>query len=183
MSRPLRLVLPLGALLALGYLAGMVAIGAMPVQRQLVRFEARGVLALPPEAVRRVRLEAGGHGVELVRAGEGAWARAGGGSLGPGAAAQLDTAVKVMHRSGPVREIAAAELAGVDTGPFRLDAAELVVAVYGDRPEPVLTARFGALNPEGFLQYMRLDGDPRVYLMSRFVAGEWRSALEEAGKP
>jgi len=42
----------------------------------------------------------------------------------------------------------------------------------------VLTVRFGALNPEGFLQYMRIDGDPKVYLMSRFIGAEWTAALE-----
>lgn len=183
MTRTARLALPLAAMLALGYLAAMVAIGAMPVQRQLVRFEAKGVLTLPPEAVRRVRLEADGRGVEVVRTGDNAWARAGGGALPAGAAAQLDTAVKVMHRSGPVRVIEAAELAGVDTRPFGLDEPGLVIAVLADRPEPVLTARFGALNPEGFLHYMRIDGDPRVYLMSRFVSGEWRTALEEIPAP
>ena len=41
-----------------------------------------------------------------------------------------------------------------------------------------LTVRFGALNPEGFLQYMRIDGDPKVYLMSRFIGAEWTAALE-----
>lgn len=41
-----------------------------------------------------------------------------------------------------------------------------------------LTVRFGALNPEGFLQYMRIDGDPKLYLMSRFIGAEWLAALE-----
>ena len=41
-----------------------------------------------------------------------------------------------------------------------------------------MTVRFGALNPEGFLQYMRIDGDSKVYLMSRFIGAEWLAALE-----
>ena len=40
---------PVLAALALLYLAAMVVSGAMPVQRQLVRFEAKGVLKLPPD--------------------------------------------------------------------------------------------------------------------------------------
>ncbi len=39
-------------------------------------------------------------------------------------------------------------------------------------------ARFGGTNPEGFLQYMRIEGDSRVYLMSRFIGAEWVSAFE-----
>ena len=40
-------------------------------------------------------------------------------------------------------------------------------------------ARFGDFNPEGYLQYMRIDGDPRLYLMSRFVGGEWSETMAE----
>lgn len=183
--RPWRLLLPLAALLALGYLAAMVAIGAMPVQRQLVRFEARGVLTMPAEAVRRVRIAAGERSVELLRRGDGGWTRAGGPpdasiASDAGIASQAETALKVLQRSGPVREIEAAELAGVDVRALGLDDPALVLEVYADGAEPALTARFGGYNPEGILQYMRLDGDPRVYLMSRFVAGEWRSTLDAA---
>ena len=39
-----RFVLPALAVLALAYLAAMVVTGAQPVQRQLVKFEAKGVL-------------------------------------------------------------------------------------------------------------------------------------------
>ena len=40
--------------------------------------------------------------------------------------------------------------------------------------------RFGARNPEEYLQYMRLDGDARLYLMSRFVGEEWSQAMSAA---
>ena len=41
-----------------------------------------------------------------------------------------------------------------------------------------MTVRFGAHNPEGFLQYMRIEGDPKVYLMSRFIGAEWLAAAQ-----
>ena len=172
-----RLAMPLAAALALAWLAAMVVTGAQPVQRQLVRFEAKGVMPLEPEAVRRVTLGRGERQLVLVRNDEGKWTIEGGAALEGTAATHLDTAVKMMRRSGPVREIAAAELSNVDTRPFGLDAPVVVVALSGtDRPG--LTARFGALNPEGFLQYMRIDGDPRVYLMSRFIGAEWVAAWD-----
>ena len=93
------------------------------------------------------------------------------------AAAHLDTAVKMLQRSGPVREIASEELSGVDTRPFGLDEPVVVATLSGPAGQP-LTVRFGALNPEGFLQYMRIDGDSKVYLMSRFIGAEWMAALE-----
>jgi hypothetical protein len=176
-----RLALPLLALLALGYLVAMVVTGAQPVQRQLVKFEAKGVLQLEPEAVQRITLGRGAEQVVLVRRGqgrgEGGWAREGGGAVEGAAATHLDTAVKMLNRSGPVRELAAQELAGVDTRPFGLEAPVVVATVAGAGGQP-LTVRFGALNPEGFLQYMRIEGDPKVYLMSRFIGAEWAAALE-----
>ena len=172
-----RLALPLLAVLALAYLAAMVVTGAQPVHRQLVKFEAKGVLPVEPEAVRRVALRRGGQEVTLVRPGAAGWAREGGGAVEAPAATRLDTAIKMLHRSAPVREIAPQELTGVDTRPFGLEE-PVVVATLAIPDSQPLTVRFGALNPEGFLQYMRIDGDPRLYLMSRFIGAEWAAAWE-----
>ena len=171
-----RLALPLLALLALAYLVAMVVTGAQPVQRQLVKFEAKGVLQTEPEAVQKVTLGRGDRQLVLVRSGNG-WALEPGGAVEKAAATHLDTAVKMLHRSPPVREIAAQELSGVDTRPFGLDE-PVVVATLSGTDGKDLTVRFGALNPEGFLQYMRIDGDPKVYLMSRFIGAEWAAALD-----
>lgn len=178
-----RLLLPGAAVLALAFLALMVVIGAQPVQRQLVKFEAAGVLRLEPERVRGVTLSRGTRSIAFIRSGEQGWVRADGGAIAPAARTRIDTAVKMLHRSEPTREIAPDELAGADAGSFGLDQPGLVAAVFGDGASPVLTARFGGHNPEGFLQYMRLDGDERLYLMSRFVGAEFLAAFEEATSP
>jgi hypothetical protein len=173
-----RLVMPLLAMLALAYLVAMVVTGAQPVQRQLVKFEAKGVLQIEPQAVQRITLGRGGRQVVLARNGEeGGWALEPGSAVELGVATHLDTAVKMLHRSPPVREIASEDLSGVDTRPFGLEEAAIVATLSGPGGH-VLTVRFGALNPEGFLQYMRIDGDPKVYLMSRFIGAEWMAALE-----
>lgn len=172
-----RLGLPILAVLALAWLVAMVVTGAQPVQRQLVKFEAKGVLRVEPEAVRKVTVGDGRRTAVLVRGAGGSWTREAGGALDGEAATRLDTAVKMLHRSGPVREIAPEELAGVDTGPFGLDEPAVVATVSGAGGQ-TLTVRFGALNPEGFLQYMRIDGDPKTYLMSRFIGAEWAATLD-----
>lgn len=171
-----RLALPVLALLALAWLVAMVVTGAQPVQRQLVKFEAKGVLQIEPEAVQKVTLARADRQLVLARRGEG-WALEPGGAVDGAAATHLDTAVKMLHRSAPVREIAAEELSGVDTRPFGLDE-PVVVATLAGAGGKGLTVRFGALNPEGFLQYMRIDGDPKVYLMSRFIGAEWMAAFD-----
>ena len=171
-----RLVMPLLAMLALAYLVAMVVTGAQPVQRQLVKFEAKGVLQIEPQAVQRITLGRGGRQVVLARRGEGGWALEPGAAVDLVVATHLDTAVKMLHRSPPVREIASEDLSGVDTRPFGLEEPAIVATLSGPGGH-VLTVRFGALNPEGFLQYMRIDGDPKVYLMSRFIGAEWTAAL------
>lgn len=168
------------AAVALGYLGLMLASGAMPVQRQLVRTEAKGVLTVAPEQIRRVELSRAEERLDLRRTGETQWIRADGAAVGGDAGPRLSMAVQMMHRSGPVREIPDEELAGVDQAPFGLDPPRLVAALYDESGRRILTARFGGRNPEDFLQYMQVDGEPRVYLMSRFVGEEWSAALNAA---
>jgi hypothetical protein len=172
-----RLVMPLLAGLALAFLVVMVVNGAQPRQRQLVKFEAKGVLRLEPEGVAKILLGRGGRQAQLVRRPEGGWALTPDGNVEAAVVAHLDTALKMLHRSAPVRELAPEDLAGVDTRPFGLEDPAVVVGLWGPAGH-ALTVRFGARNPEGFLQYMRIEGDPKVYLMSRFIGAEWLAAVE-----
>jgi hypothetical protein len=174
-----RVVHPLLAALALVYLGAMVVTGAMPVQLQLVRFEAKGVMTLPPERIRRVELRRGAQRLTLVRAGEKQWLTGAGADIGA-VGSRVSMAVQMMHTSPPVRVIEAADLHGLDTSPFGLDPPLLSAALYGEDGSPVLTAHFGGRNPEELLQYMRIERDARLYLMSRFVGEEWSEALNEA---
>jgi hypothetical protein len=173
-----RSVLPLLALLGVAYLVAMVVFGAQPVQRQLVKFEAKGVLRIAPQSVQKITLSRAGQQIVLVRTKDGDWTREDGAVLGQAVPTHIEIGLKMLHNSGPVREIQSEELTGIDTGPFLLEHPALIVSVAGGGK--ALTARFGALNPEGFLQYMRLDGDKRVYLMSRFIGAEWISVFEAA---
>jgi hypothetical protein len=172
-----RLIMPLLAGLALAFLVVMVVNGAQPRQRQLVKFEAKGVLRLEPEAVAKILLSRGGRQAQLVRRAEGGWAFTPDAVVEAAVATHLDTALKMLHRSAPVREMAPEDLAGVDTRPFGLEDPAVVVGLWGPAGY-ALTVRFGAHNPEGFLQYMRIEGDPKVYLMSRFIGAEWLAAVE-----
>jgi hypothetical protein len=172
-----------GAMLAFGYLAVMVATGAMPVQRQLAGVEPNGVLRLEPEHIRKVELTRGAERLTLARVADRPWTRPDGATVDEAAGARLNTALRMLHRSPPVREMTAEELAGVDTAPFGLDAPRIVAALYADGDRPVVTARFGGRNPDDYLQYMQLAGDRRIYLMSRFIGEEWVGAMSAALGP
>src|SRR5215470_18209750 len=92
-----RLVMPLLAMLALTFLVAMVVIGAQPIQRQLVKFEANGVLHIEPREVMKITLGRAGRQVALTRSGEGGWTSQLRGVVEPVVAVHLDTAVKMLH--------------------------------------------------------------------------------------
>ncbi len=176
----LRIATPLAAALAICYLAVMVIGGAQPVQRQLVTFEAKGVLKIEPERIRRIDLGRGQDSVSLLRRSEERWATAGGAEIDGEAGKRISTAVRMMRNSGPARVIPPGELEGANPAAFGLDAPRVVARLYEAAGDPVLTLRFGGRNPDGFLQYMRIDGDDHLYLMSRFIGEAWTGALDES---
>ena len=166
------------ALLALCYLSAMVIVGNLPEQRQLVKFEARGVMQTPPDQISRIELIQAGRREFLDRDPKATrWSKADGTIMSANAAAHLTMAVQMMNTSGPVKEIPDRDLRGIDRGPFGLDQPIVEAALYqGDAA--VIRMRFGNVNPEGYLQYMSVDGRPQVFLMSRFVGEEWKKAAE-----
>ena len=167
-----RLLWNLAALAAFAYLAAMVISGALPEQRQLVKFEAKGVMTLPPERIARVELVRDGKTARFVRSGDAGWIREDKGPLPKALAEKLSLAVQIMNTSGPVRVMDPAEHRGTDPHEFGLDKPVLSVTLT-EGAAPVLRAHFGGLNPEKFLQYMAVDGRQELFLMSLFVGQYW----------
>jgi len=167
----------LAALLSVGYLCAMVVGGALPELRNRVKFEARGVMTVAPERIDRVEIERGSARVALIRTGSGGWSRAGGDALSVPVAAQVSLAVQYMHTAAPVRAMNADEIRGIAPAEFGLAPPALSVTLSAG-PEPVLQARFGARNAEDLLQYMTLEGQDGLYLMSRFVGQQWDTAVD-----
>ena len=162
----------LSALLAaLGfvYLLVMAAVGGPMQQAQFVAFEAEGVLAAEPAGVQTLTLRLGAQALALQRVGE-AWTVEGK-PLPPALLPRVNLAVKFLHTAKPVRVLEGADLQEVDTAALGFDEQALSVSAQIDRAERTLS--FGKPTPEGSLQYLRVDGQDKVYLMSRFVGEEW----------
>jgi len=104
-----RLLWSLATLAAFAYLAVMVISGALPEQRQLVKFEAKGLMTLPPERIARIDLVRGGKTVTFVRSGDAGWIQEDKGPLPKALAEKLSLAVQIMNTSGPVRVMEATE--------------------------------------------------------------------------
>jgi hypothetical protein len=169
------------ALLAGGFLLAMLLTGKLPETRQLVKFEARGVLAVPPEQVRRVDLHVGEYTTTFVRFSDHAWV--GGKSQEPingELQEHLEQAIVFMHTSRPVRVMRRDEYHSTPLHEFGLEQPRCAVAL-SDGRRVLLEASFGAYNPQDLLQYMQLRGDHNLYLMSRFVGQAWEHLGEHLG--
>jgi hypothetical protein len=158
----------------LAFLIAMVATGALPGQRQLVKFEARGVMKLEPDLVTRVEIHQGERKAVLLRAPGGGWVAEHGGALSAGLAKKVSLAVQFMNTAGPIRVIDAADLQGANLRDFGLDPPILSVVLF-QGAQAVIGAGFGTHNPEDTAQYMMVDGSRELVLMSRFVGQEWES--------
>ena len=169
------------ALLAVGFLLAMVLTGKLLETRQLVKFEARGVLAVPPEQVRRVDLHVGGHTTTFVRLFDHAWMGGKGQeSISGELQEHLDQAIAFLHTSRPVRVMHHDEYRGTPLHEFGLEQPRCAV-VLSDGRRALLEASFGAYNPQDLLQYMQLRDDSNLYLMSRFVGQAWEHLGEHLG--
>jgi len=160
------------ALLAVGYLVIMVVTGALPRQRQLVEFEARGLMREPPESVTRVELMHAEIRSIFVRDGATGWILDGQGPITPEAARRVSLAVQFLNTSAPLRHLSQKELVGMTPAAFGLSRPAVAASVFDGRG-PLIAVNFGAENPEGTAQYLSVDGRDGVYLISRFVGSEW----------
>jgi hypothetical protein len=168
-----------GALLAL--LAGLALTGRPPGGQMLERFEARGIVAAPPPAVRRVEMRWGKERASLRRTPTGDWTFDGTetATATSALAQHLETALRFMNVSAPTRTLAPGEWRAGDIADFGLEPPHFVVSL-GLAGSAVITADFGALNPAQTAQYVRLAGEPALYLLPRHVGAEWQLAADLA---
>jgi hypothetical protein len=168
-------------LLAVVFLLAMILTGKLPETRQLVKFEARGVLAVPLEQVRRVDLHIGEHTTTFVRLSDHIWGVGTGQEPISGELQEhLEQAIVFMHTSRPVRVMPRDEYHSTPLHEFGLEQPRCAV-VLSDARRILLAASFGAYNPQDLLQYMQLRGDHNLYLMSRFVGQAWEHLGEHLG--
>jgi hypothetical protein len=163
---------------ALAFIVTMLATGGLQESRQLIKFEAKGLMQVAPELIDRAELEMGSKHYALTRSGLRMWSVENGAALDGQTAANASMAVQFMNSSAPTREISAAELSGIEMKEFGLDQPRLSVTLYRG-PSRVITAHFGTHNPDGLLQYMSVEGRGEVYLMSRFVGEQWEQVAGE----
>lgn len=171
--------LAVGALMV-ALIAALALIGPPPGLPQL-HFEARGIVPAQPTAIDRVEIRAGRDSVAFRRAQSGSWIfdRPDGPSVPSELSSHLDNALQFMNVSEPSRALEPADYAGARFTEFGLDPPAYVVSLEkADRSAVV--ADFGTLNPASTSQYVRLVGQPTLYLMPRHVGAEWELTADMA---
>ena len=175
------------AMLALAAATMMLLLGALaltgkpPGGQLLEPFEPRGIVAALPSDILRVEMRLDKERLTLRRTAAGSWS-----FDGPAAApasselaSHLEAALRFMHVSGPARTLRPGDYQDSEIADFGLDPPALAVWL-GAADKSVTAAEFGALNPAQTSQYVRLAGQPALYLLPRHVGGEWQLAADLA---
>ncbi len=139
-----------------------------------------GLMRREPAAIDRIELVRGERRSTFRRDASARWTLDGSGApLAEAPAGLLDKGLGYLRSVAPVRTLGADETQGLPAAEFGLDPAALVVMLH-TQGQPVLVARFGRSNAQQ-LQYLRIDGEVAVHLMSGFVGETWSQAAEAAG--
>jgi hypothetical protein len=178
-SRLTRLLPAVVAALAVSFLGAMALSGQIRESGQFVRFVAAGVLTQTPAEVDRVELSTGAQQWTFTRAAGGWQIEPGAATVRPPLATRLDESLKFLHASAPIRVMQRDEWPPHGLREFGLEPPAYSVALF-QSGRRLLAVGFGSPNPQKVLQYMRIEGEDRVYVMSRSVGQEWEQVFTEA---
>jgi hypothetical protein len=162
-------------------IAALALTGRSPGLPQL-HFEAHGIVAGPPSAVVAAEIGSGRDRISFRRPpGSDEWSfdLAKAPAVPKEVASHLETALHFMHVSKPTRSLDPGEYAGASFADFGLDPPSYLVSL-GKSDGSAIVADFGALNPASTAQYVRLVGQPTLYLMPRHVGTEWEVTADMA---
>jgi hypothetical protein len=164
------------ALTALGFIVVMAFTGAPRERQDRVRFEAAGVMHVPPDQIDRVELSAGARRVVLLRHGPAGWS-IDGEAVRPPLVSHLEMSLRFMHVAAPIRTLPHEDWNATPLEEFGLEPPRYAVAL-SRAGQSVLVARFGSVNPQQVAQYTRIEGRDELYLIPDFVGREWERVLE-----
>lgn len=177
---PRHYVVAAAAALMIALITGLALTGAPPALPEL-RFQGYGIIATAPAAIVRAEMRIGKDRIAFERTKSGSWAfdRPGAAEVPSDLASHLKAALEFMHVSEPFRTLDPNEYQGASFADFGLDPPAYLVALTAD-DHPAIVADFGTLNPANTAQYVRLVGQPKLYLLPRHVGAEWQLTADIA---
>jgi len=169
---------PLAAAAAFVFLAAV----AMHGQRRdpMQEFKPTGVLtAFAPEEAREIEISSGGEVWRFRRDGE--WKAAAAPKPISGDISQrIETALKLLRNSAPLRVLTADEVERVSPSEYDLGLASLGVEVRA-ASGAVFRIQFGRRNPLGAARYAKVGGMAGVPLLPTYVGDAWERVIGGPG--
>ena len=169
-----RLLWPVAGLAAFAFLAAAALHGERRDAMQ--EFKPGGVLtAFAPRDAREVEVGSGSETWRFRRDGE--WH-----SIDPAKPAagdatdRIDTALRLLRDSAPLRVLTADEVARMPPGEYALDPRALQVEVRA-RDGATFRIQFGAPNPLGAARYVKVEGMDGVALLPIHVGAAWQQVI------
>jgi hypothetical protein len=169
-----RLAWPLSAVAALAFLVALALHGERPDPMQ--KFKAAGLLtAFTPEDAREVEIVTGAEVWRFRRDGE--W-RAGDPSKSVPAdlAVRLETALRLLRNSAPLRVLTVDEVARVPPSEYELVSDSVRVLVRA-ADGATFRIQFGGRNPLGVARYARVDGMEGIAMLPAYVGDAWDQVI------
>jgi len=168
------------SVLMVALIAALALTGRSPGLPEL-HFEPHGIVPVPPSAVAAAEIRTGRERIGFRRTQADAWSFDHSSAFAVPAelASHLKTALHFMHVSEPTRSLDPSDYKGASFADFGLDPPAYLVSLR-QADGAVIVADFGTLNPASTSQYVRLIGQPTLYLMPRYVGTEWELTADIA---
>ncbi|MFL5281248.1 MAG: DUF4340 domain-containing protein [Rhodopila sp.] len=140
--------------------------------------ENKGILTVPADQVARIQASIGGKDLVFQHRPEGGWL-VNGVETEKAVSAHVDAALRMLNVTTPPRILKPGDYSAVQAADFGLDPPRLLVSVVAKTGKTSNVA-FGETTPAQNAQYVRVIGQPNLYLLSRYVGVEWELAVDMA---
>jgi Domain of unknown function (DUF4340) len=140
--------------------------------------EVRGILAVPANQVAHVQVSIGEKDLVFRHRSEGGWL-VNGLETEKAVSDHIDAAVRLLNVSSPPRVLKPGDYSAAQVADFGLDPPHLLVSVVGNTGK-TSSVTFGEPTPAQNAQYVRVIGQPNIYLLPRYVGVEWELAVDMA---
>jgi hypothetical protein len=140
--------------------------------------EIRGILGVPADQVARIQVSTGGKDLVFQHRPEGGWL-VNGEDTEKAVSTHVDAALRMLNVTSPPRVLKPGDYTAAQLADFGLDSPHLLVNVVA-KTGKTSSVTFGETTPAQNAQYVRVTGQPNLYLLSRYVGVEWELAVDMA---
>ena len=140
--------------------------------------EVRGILAVPADQVARIQVSTGGKDLVFQHRPEGGWL-VNGVETEKAVSAHVDAGLRMLNVTSPPRILKPGDYSAAQVADFGLDPPHLLVNIVA-KTGKTSSVTFGEATPAQNAQYVRVIGQPNLYLLSRYVGVEWALAVDMA---